>query len=73
MKTKDARSFSSETQEEIRRKAVQAVLEGKKHVEAARIFGVTRHHRRQMDEVVSNTKVELVSMPSRKADPGAVP
>jgi len=43
MKTKDARSFSSETQEEIRRKAVQAVLEGKKHVEAARIFGVTRH------------------------------
>jgi transposase len=43
MRTKDARSLSSQTQEEIRRKAVQAVLDGKKHVEAAKIFGVTRH------------------------------
>jgi transposase len=43
MRTKDARSLSSEAQEDIRRKAVQTVLDGKKHVEAAAIFGVTRH------------------------------
>jgi transposase len=43
MKTKDARSLSSEAQEEIRYKAVQVVLNGKKHVETANIFGVTRH------------------------------
>ena len=42
MKT-DARSFSPKTQEAIRQKAVKAVLDGKKQVEVAQIFGVTRH------------------------------
>lgn len=43
MNTKDARSLPSAAQEELRRKAVEAVLEGKKQTEVARIFGVTRH------------------------------
>ncbi len=43
MKTKDARSLPAEAQEDIRRKAVKAVLDGKTHVEAAGLFGVTRH------------------------------
>jgi len=45
---KDARSFSSETQEEIRRKAVPSCVGGKKHVEAAESLG-SRAHRRQME------------------------
>ena len=43
MKTHDARSLSPEAQEAIRQKAVKAVLDGKKQVEVAQIFGVTRH------------------------------
>lgn len=42
MKIRDARSLSSEAQEDIRRKAVKAVLDGKKRVEVARLFGVSR-------------------------------
>jgi len=38
----DARSLSTEAQEDIRRKAVKAVLGGKKQVEVAELFGVTR-------------------------------
>lgn len=43
MKRRDARSLSPEAQEAIRQKAVKAVLDGKKQVEVAQIFGVTRH------------------------------
>ncbi len=43
MNKRDARSLSPEAQEAIRQKAVKAVLEGKKQVEVAQIFGVTRH------------------------------
>jgi transposase len=42
MGTKDFRSLSSEAQEELRIRAVKAVLSGKTRVEAALIFGVTR-------------------------------
>lgn len=42
MKKKDARSLSAETQEDIRIKAIQAVLAGSKQVEVAKMFGVTR-------------------------------
>ena len=42
MKTKDARSLPSVAQEDLRRKAVKAVLDGRKQVEVAKIFGVTR-------------------------------
>jgi len=42
MKIKDARSLPSVAQEDLRRKAVKAVQEGKTQDEAARLFGVTR-------------------------------
>lgn len=43
MKTRDARSLPSVAQEDIRRKAVNAVRAGKKQIEVAEMFGVTRH------------------------------
>ncbi|HDZ62203.1 MAG TPA: helix-turn-helix domain-containing protein, partial [Nitrospirae bacterium] len=42
MKTKDFRSLHSQAQEDLRMKAVKAVVEGKTRMEVARIFGVTR-------------------------------
>jgi transposase len=42
MKTKDARTFPSVVQADLRKKAVKAVLNGIKQVEVAKIFGVTR-------------------------------
>lgn len=42
MKFKDARSLPAIAQEDLRRKAVKAVLDGKKQVEVAKLFGVTR-------------------------------
>jgi len=42
MDNKDARSLPSVTQEELRRRAVQAVRDGMTQLEAARIFGITR-------------------------------
>lgn len=42
MKIRDARSLSLEAQEDTRRKAVKAVLNGKKRVEVAKLFGVSR-------------------------------
>jgi transposase len=42
MKTQDARSLPSAAQEDLRRKAVQAVTDGKTRVEVARLFGVSR-------------------------------
>jgi len=42
MKNKDARSLPSAAQEQLRRRAVQAVRDGMTQLEAARIFGVTR-------------------------------
>jgi transposase len=42
MKIKDARSLPAIAQEDLRRKAVRAVQEGKTQEEAARLFGVTR-------------------------------
>ena len=38
----DARSLSPKAQERLRQLAVQAVLDGKKQVESAKLFGVTR-------------------------------
>jgi len=42
MKNQDARSLPSVAQEDLRRKAVRAVLNGRKQVEVANLFGVTR-------------------------------
>lgn len=42
MKIKDARSLPAIAQEDLRRKAVKAVLNGKTQIEAAKIFGVKR-------------------------------
>lgn len=42
MKTKDFRALPGEAQEDIRRKAVNAALEGRPRVEVAEIFGVSR-------------------------------
>ena len=42
MKTKDARSLPAVAQEDLRRKVIKSVLNGKKQVEAAELFGVTR-------------------------------
>ena len=42
MEYKDARSLSPSAQQEIRLRAVKAVLEGRKQVEVAQLFGVTR-------------------------------
>ena len=42
MKIKDARSLPAVAQEDLRRKAVKAVLGGMKQVEAAKVLGVTR-------------------------------
>lgn len=42
MKIKDARTLPSEAQEDIRRKAVNTVLDGRTKTETAEIFGVTR-------------------------------
>jgi len=39
---RDARTFPSITQEDLRRKVLRVILEGKKQMEAAQIFGVTR-------------------------------
>jgi len=41
MMNKDARSLPAEAQEDIRRKAVKAVLSGKKQKEVAQLFGVS--------------------------------
>ena len=43
MKTRDARSLPAVAQEDLRYKAVKAVLDGKKQVEVAKLFDVTRH------------------------------
>lgn len=43
MKIKDARSLPSLAQEDLRQKAVKAVMEGHKQVEVAKILGVSRH------------------------------
>ena len=42
MKTKDARSLPPVAQEDLRRKVIKSILDGKKQVEAAELFGVTR-------------------------------
>jgi transposase len=42
MKIRDARSLPSVAQEDLRRKVLKVVLEGKKQVEVAELFGVTR-------------------------------
>ena len=39
----DARKLAPEAQEAIRKRAVDAVIEGMSHVKAAELFGVTRH------------------------------
>jgi transposase len=42
MKIQDARSLPGVAQADLRKKAIQSVLNGVKQVEVARIFGVTR-------------------------------
>jgi len=42
MKTRDARSLPSVAQEDLRKKAIKAVLGGKTQIEVAEIFGITR-------------------------------
>ena len=42
MKTKDARTLPPLAQEDLRSKAVKAVLGGMHQVQAAKLFGVTR-------------------------------
>jgi len=38
----DARSLSQQAQEQLRRRALQAVLDGRSQVEVAELFGVSR-------------------------------
>jgi transposase len=42
MEIRDARSLPSIAQEDLRKKAIKAVLDGKKQIEVAKILGVTR-------------------------------
>ena len=42
METRDARSIGAAAQEELRKRAVAAVLEGRTQIEVAEVFGVTR-------------------------------
>lgn len=42
MKPHDARSLPSIAQEDLKKKAINAVLDGKKQVEVAEVFGITR-------------------------------
>ncbi len=42
MKIQDARSLPSVAQEDLRRKVIEAIRDGKKQVEVAKLFGVTR-------------------------------
>ncbi len=42
MKIEDARSLPPVAQEVLRKKAIQAIIDGKKQIEVAKIFGVTR-------------------------------
>jgi len=42
MKINDFRALPSKAQEDIRKKAVNAVLSGKKQIEVAKLFGITR-------------------------------
>jgi transposase len=42
MKIRDARSLPAVAQQDLRQKAIKAVLDGKKQVEVAKIFGITR-------------------------------
>lgn len=42
MKHKDFRALSTQAQEDLRRKAVKAVLAGRKQQETADLFGITR-------------------------------
>ena len=42
MNLRDARSLPAIAQEDLRQKAIKAVLDGKKQVEVAKILGVTR-------------------------------
>jgi hypothetical protein len=42
MEMKDVRSLSSEAQEVLRKRAVQAMLEGRTHQETAQLFGVVQ-------------------------------
>ena len=44
MKIKDARSLPSIAQEDLRKKAVKAVLDGKKQLEVAEMLGITRQN-----------------------------
>ncbi len=44
MEIRDARSLPSIAQEDLRQKAVKAVMDGRKQVEVARILGVTRQN-----------------------------
>ncbi len=42
MKIKDARSLPPVAQEDLRRKVIKSILDAKKQVEVAELFGVTR-------------------------------
>ncbi len=42
MNTQQYHQLSSDEQEKLRRKAVEAVVSGQKQIEVARLFGVTR-------------------------------
>ena len=42
MRIRDARSLPAISQEDLRRKAIKAVLDGNEQVEVAKILGVTR-------------------------------
>jgi transposase len=44
MEIRDARSLPSIAQEDLRQKAVKAVLDGKKQLEVAEMLGVTRQN-----------------------------
>ncbi|MEW6171212.1 MAG: IS630 family transposase [Candidatus Omnitrophota bacterium] len=68
MKKKDSRSLSTQAQEAIRIKAIQAVLAGSKQTEVAEMFGVTRQavgkwYKKYKEEGIKSLKAKKQGKP----------
>ncbi|MGB7295567.1 MAG: winged helix-turn-helix domain-containing protein [Candidatus Aminicenantales bacterium] len=70
MKNKDARSLSPSAQEQLRRRAVQAVRDGMTQLEAARIFGVTRQTVGVWIKKAKNKSLDVLAAKPQGRPPG---
>ncbi len=61
----DARSLSSTAQEQIRQLAVKAVLDGKKQVEVAKLYGVTRRAVSKWLKAYRNSGIQALKAKSK--------